>query len=254
MKHCSRLLAFGLIVSALLLARAADAASTVIISEFMAANSTTLADDDGEFSDWIELYNSSAASVNLLDWSLTDNAGSLTKWRFPATNVPPGGFITIFASEKNRRTPGAPLHTNFKLGAGGEYLALIEPDGVTVATQFSPAFPAQVTDVSFGFGLETTAFTLVPTNTAVRAFVPASGTLGNTWTLPGFDDSAWIAGTGAVGFDTGVPDPVEDLYSTAVSSTAPLAWWRFSETTGTAAAKYCRILSAHQAPVSSVAA
>ncbi|MBK7998230.1 MAG: lamin tail domain-containing protein [Verrucomicrobia bacterium] len=236
MNISTRILALGLLASALIAPCAANAASPVIISEFMAANSSTLADEDGEFSDWIELYNSSSANVNLLDWALTDNAGSPTKWRFPATNVPPGGFITIFASEKNRRTPGAPLHTNFKLGAGGEYLALVEPDGVTVATQFSPAFPAQVTDVSFGFGLETTSFTLLPTNAAVRALVPANGSLGNAWTLPAFDDSSWIAGTGAVGFDIGVPDPVEDLYSAAVSSAAPIAWWRFSETTGTAAA------------------
>ncbi len=231
-----RILALGLLVSVLGAPRAASAASPVILSEFMAANSTTLADEDGEFSDWIELYNASSASVNLLDWSLTDSAGSPTKWRFPATNIPPGAFITVFASEKNRRTPGAPLHTNFKLGAGGEYLALVEPDGVTIASQFAPAFPAQVTDVSFGFGLETATFTLVPTNAAARAFVPANGSLGNAWTLPGFDDSTWIAGNGAVGFDTGVPDPVEDLYSAAVSSAAPIAWWRFSETTGTAAA------------------
>lgn len=236
MYNSIRVLTFCLFASVVAAPHAASAASPVIISEFMAANSSTLADEDGEFSDWIELYNSSAASVNLLDWSLTDNAGSPAKWRFPATNVPPGGFITVFASEKNRRTPGAPLHTNFKLGAGGEYLALVEPDGVTIATQFSPAFPAQVTDVSFGFGLETTAFTLIPTNAAVRAFVPANSALGNSWTLPGIDDSAWITGTGAIGFDTGVPDPVEDLYSAAVSSAAPIAWWRFSETTGTAAA------------------
>lgn len=236
MNTSTRILAAALFASVLVVPGTASAASPVIISEFMAANSTTLADEDGEFSDWIELYNSSVASVNLLDWSLTDNAGSLTKWRFPATNVPPGGFITVFASEKNRRTPGAPLHTNFRLGASGEYLALIEPDGVTVATQFSPAFPAQVTDVSFGFGLETRSFTLVPTNAAIRALIPGGSTFGNSWTLANFDDSAWIAGAGAVGFDTGIPDPVEDLYSTTVSSAAPIAWWRFSETIGTAAA------------------
>jgi hypothetical protein len=210
------------------------AASPVVITEFMADNSSTLADEDGAYSDWIEIHNAGASTVNLFDWSLTDDVRNLTKWRFPATNLPPGGFMVVFASEKNRRIPGAPLHTNFKLGADGEYLALVEPDGVTLATQFAQEYP-QVTDVSFGFGIATTNFSLVATGAPVRVLVPSSGGLGMTWTFPGFDDSTWLAGTGAVGFDTGVTDPVEDLYSAAVAGAGPIAWWRFEETSGTSA-------------------
>ena len=42
------------------------------------------------------------------------------------------------------------LHTNFSLAKSGEYLALIKPDGVTRTTEFSPAYPEQVTDISYG--------------------------------------------------------------------------------------------------------
>ncbi len=212
------------------------AASPVVITEFMAANSTTLVDEDGDASDWIELSNVSSATVNLFRWSLTDSPGSLTKWQFPATNLPPGGFLVVFASEKNRRTPGAPLHTNFKLSASGEYLALVEADGATIASQFAPSFGPQVQDVSYGFGVLSTNFTVVTTGAVVRALVPSNGGLGTTWTLPEFDDSAWTAGAGAVGFDTGVVEPSEDLFATAVAAAAPIAWWRFEETTGTSAA------------------
>lgn len=89
--------------------------------------------------------------MNLDGWYLTDNAGNLTKWRFPATNLAGGSFMIVFASAKDRRVPGSRLHTSFSLTAGGEYLALVKPDGVTVASEYSPSYPQQVPDVSYGF-------------------------------------------------------------------------------------------------------
>src|SRR5437016_1476299 len=79
------------------------AASPLVISEFMASNSRTLADEDGAFEDWIEIQNRSAAAVNLDGWSLTDAAANLTKWRFPATNLAAGASVVVFASGKDRR-------------------------------------------------------------------------------------------------------------------------------------------------------
>lgn len=123
----------------------------VILSEFMASNRTTLRDDDGEFSDWIELHNRGAAAVSLNGWFLTDTAADLRRWRFPAVTLQPGEFFVVFASGKNRTNPTAVLHTNFRLERAGEYLALVRPDGVTAATEFAPAFPPQQDDVSYGF-------------------------------------------------------------------------------------------------------
>jgi len=125
------------------------ATGQVIISEFMAKNATSLVDEEGSHEDWIEIYNTSTNSVDLFNWSLTDNPGNLTKWRFPSTNIGPGKFIIVFASNKNRRTPGANLHTNFKLDPNpGEYLALVRPD-LTLATVFAPIHPAQAQDVAY---------------------------------------------------------------------------------------------------------
>src|SRR6185503_17963302 len=114
-------------------------AQNVSISEFLASNTSGLKDEDGEFSDWIEIFNGGTTTVNLNGWFLTDSPGNLTRWRFPATNVPPNGFLIVFASSKNRAVPGAPLHANFSLSAGGEYLALVRPDGITIASEFAPA-------------------------------------------------------------------------------------------------------------------
>src|ERR1051325_8511032 len=120
------------------------------ITEFMASNKTTLTDRDGSYSDWVEIYNPDAAAVSLNGWYLTDNASKKTKWQFPAVTIPAGGYLIVFADDKNLRDPAGELHTNFSLSADGEYLGLIQSDGKTVVSEFAPTFPAQTADVSYG--------------------------------------------------------------------------------------------------------
>jgi CotH protein/lamin tail-like protein len=121
------------------------------ITEFMASNDRTLADEDGDFPDWIEIANLGGTAKDISGWFLTDDVSNLQKWQFPATTtVVAGGFLVVYASDKNRAAAGAPLHTNFKLKASGEYLALVLPDGISVAHEFAPQYPTQYTDASFG--------------------------------------------------------------------------------------------------------
>lgn len=126
----------------------------VVISEFMASNDSAWADNDGEYSDWIELRNTGNQPVSLGGWHLTDNASNLTKWEFPAVELSAGAQLIVYASDKDRRDPTQPLHTNFKLGADGEYLGLVRPDGQTVEFAYAPAYPAQRTDISYGVGAD----------------------------------------------------------------------------------------------------
>ena len=126
------------------------ALSGVVINEFVASNGAAFVDEDGDSSDWIELYNSGSGTVNLGGWYLTDDAGVLMKWRLPSLNLNTGEYLVLFASGKNRAVVGGELHTNFSVSVDGEYLALIKPDGASVATEFSPAFPIQYRDISYG--------------------------------------------------------------------------------------------------------
>jgi hypothetical protein len=119
-----------------------------VISEFMADNQSTLADEDGQFSDWIELLNPTAGAVNLLGFFLTDDANDPTKWSFPNVSLAPGAYLIVWASGKNRVNPAAPLHTNFRLNKGGGYLGLFGP-GPLVVHEFNP-YPPQEGDVSYG--------------------------------------------------------------------------------------------------------
>ena len=50
----------------------------VVISELMASNATILQDEDGEFSDWIEILNTGDAAIDLAGWSLTDEVLELS--------------------------------------------------------------------------------------------------------------------------------------------------------------------------------
>jgi hypothetical protein len=179
----------------------ARALDDLIITELMAENDNTLADEDGDFPDWIEIYNAGTNSVNLEGWRLTDspdNPGSW--WRFPATNLPINQYIVVFASGKDRRIPGRPLHTDFKLNNSGDYLALAKPDGVTLASVY-PGYPLQVAGISYGIPMTLTASTIVSNGTPGKFTVPLNGNLGDSWTAIGFNDAGWLNVVNGVGFE-----------------------------------------------------
>jgi hypothetical protein len=200
-----------------LLAFTLSAPAQVIISEFMADNKKTLADEDNQFPDWIELYNTSAATVNLSGWALTDDPTHQQAWLFPATNLTAKGFLVVFASGKNRSVPGLPLHTDFSLKASGEYLALLKPDA-SVATEFAPAFPPQYPDISYGLAQNVTTNTLVSSGASARVRIPTDGSLGVTWAQIGFNDSTWTAGATGIGYETAVPGFAVHNYLASVST------------------------------------
>jgi hypothetical protein len=122
--------------------------SGVGISEFLATNVADVVDVDGDHSPWIELFNPTAAPVNLSGWSLTTDAGNLRQWNFPNVTLTPQSFIVVFASGKNRTNNLAELHTNFRPAVNGGYLALVNPGG-GVASAFVN-YPPQSTDISYG--------------------------------------------------------------------------------------------------------
>jgi len=192
-------------VAALLLAAVFSrihAADNLLITELMAVNTGPLADEDGDYEDWIEIHNPGTNAVNVGGWYLTDDAANLTKWQFPGTNVAPNGYLIVFASNKNRRTAGRPLHTNFRLSADGEYLGLVRPDGTTVAHAYAPKFSNQVQRISYGLPVVQTATTLLTTGAAARVYIPSNDVLADTWIQPAFDDAAWMPAVTGVGFET----------------------------------------------------
>ena len=137
-------------------------AQSVRVNEFMALNANSIMDEDGDYSDWIELVNDSTATINIQGWALTDDADDTQKWLFPDMTIAPGQYLVVFASGKDRIDADKELHTNFKLSGDGEYLALYNGLG-NIVTEFSPGFPAQVQDVSFAYFDGNFLATLIPT-------------------------------------------------------------------------------------------
>ncbi|MCC5937671.1 MAG: CotH kinase family protein [Lunatimonas sp.] len=135
-----------LIVSLTLLPRAKGFTQQLFINEIMSSNATTVADRDGDYSDWIEIYNQHDTPVNLQGFRLSDNLSNPEKWIFPSISVPAKSLLIVWASGKDTQT-GSEIHTNFSISASGEPLILSNPQGEVIDQIEAIAIP---TDISYG--------------------------------------------------------------------------------------------------------
>ncbi len=133
------------------------------VTEFLASNSAVLADEDGDFSDWIEIHNPSGKSASLTGWYLTDDAEEPDKWAFPSVTLAAGEYLVVFASGKDRSVAGSELHTSFKLGADGGSLVLVSPGDASGAREFGREYPKQYSDISYGLDGDLSRYFLTPT-------------------------------------------------------------------------------------------
>lgn len=125
----------------------AASAQSLHLNEIMSSNSATIADDDGDYPDWIELFNSGETTISLQGYGLSDNYNNPFKWTFPDVDIQPGQFMLIWASGKNRTEVSGPLHTNFSIAAAGEEIILTTPEGARIDELAPVAIP---TDISIG--------------------------------------------------------------------------------------------------------
>ena len=101
----------------------------VIIYEVVTSNQSGIRDKDGDYSDWIELYNNSNEPINLKGYGLSDNIDQPFKWLFPDIVIGAKSFLIVYASEKDYREADGELHTNFKLNKDGDVLMLSDNHG-----------------------------------------------------------------------------------------------------------------------------
>ncbi len=116
----------------------------LFINEFMASNDAVIADEAGDYDDWIELYNGSGAAIELSGFYLSDDANNPTKWALPDITLPVGDFLLVWADDEEDE---GDLHTNFKLSASGEEIILANSFGSVIDyVSFGP----QETDEAVG--------------------------------------------------------------------------------------------------------
>ena len=171
------------------------------ITEFMAFNAHSLTDDDGDHSDWIEIFNPGADPLPVAGYALSDDPLTPEKWLFPDAEIPAYGYLVVFASGKDRVSPDGTLHTNFKLNGDGESLLLSDADGALLQ---QIDFPMQFEDASFGVRQTAQTTVLFDAGEPLRytAALPDPAFID-----PDFDDSAWAEGAAGVGFDNVLPPP-----------------------------------------------
>ena len=124
----------------------------LVINEFMASNSSgsDVNDPQGDYDDWIEIYNAGDTAINIAGMYLTDDLNEPTKWQIPsdnpfATTIPAHWYLLIWADSD---TGDAGLHANFQLDATGEKIGLFDIDGSTLIDSIS--FSEQRLDISYG--------------------------------------------------------------------------------------------------------
>ena len=152
---------------------AVSAHAQLYLNEMMSSNSVTIPDNYGVYSDWVELYNSGPGAVDTNGYYITDTPTNLTQWRFPSRIIPTGGYLLVWASNKDIANTSGPLHTNFAIKAGGEPIILTLPDGVTQADAFPSV--ALSNDQSYG---------RLPDGSANLVILPAPSPNGNNSVIP----------------------------------------------------------------------
>jgi len=116
----------------------------LFINEFMASNNTTIADEHGNYGDWIEIYNESEEGIWLGDKYLSDNLASPSKWQMPDFTLDSKGFVLFWA---DGNPANGEFHTNFKLSKDGEEIGIFT-ENQTIIDEIT--FGPQTTDISYG--------------------------------------------------------------------------------------------------------
>lgn len=97
----------------------------LVINEVMADNDTTVKDENGQYEDWIEIHNPSDRVVSLDGLYLSDDISDPTAWPCPPVKIQPGEYVLFWCDDDEDQ---GPLHTDFKLSAGGEEIGLFDLD------------------------------------------------------------------------------------------------------------------------------
>jgi len=122
----------------------------LVINEFLASNDFSFPGPEGDFPDWIEIYNAGSEDVDLSGYFMADDlVDPEAMYQIPGTfpdsvTVPAGGYILFFA---NKGEATSVLNLNFKLGSSGEQIGFWAPDESVID---SLTYGEQQADTSYG--------------------------------------------------------------------------------------------------------
>lgn len=140
----------------------------IFINEIMADNENTLADEAGEYDDWIELYYTGSAPLFLGDKFLSDDESNPTKWKFNDSWIYPNQFKVVWLDKDEEQ---GLFHANFKLSAGGEFI------GIFNNVDFGHSL---INGIHFGEQTADVAYARIPNGTGDFVFQDATPAASNT--------------------------------------------------------------------------
>ena len=174
----------------------------IVINELLASNGTTNVDQDGEYDDWVEIYNKGNVAVDLAGYTITDDKTDFTLFTFPAgTVIQPNEYIIVWA-DKEMEQDG--YHGDLKLSASGESLYLTNAE---LSIIDSVSFGEQETDISYG---------RYPNGTGAFRVMTPTPSLENVSAISGVNDFG-------IGFNLNIyPNPAKDelniIYDKGINS------------------------------------
>jgi len=119
------------------------------ITEIMANNTYTHKDEDGDYSDYIEIYNGYNHQINLEGYYLSDSEFETNKWMFPNIIIKPNEYLIIYASGKDKCNNKEKIcHTNFKLSSKGETLTFTDKSN-NIINKFT--YESITNDIAYGY-------------------------------------------------------------------------------------------------------
>ena len=148
--------------------------SDLVINEFMADNENTVADQDGEYDDWIEFYNNGSEEIALQGFYLSDDVSQPDQWAFPDTTIAAGDYLIVWADNDEEQEG---LHANFKLSSSGETI-LLSGAGLDMIDEVT--FSQQIADTTTG---------RYPNGTGDFVFMPPTFAAENSLTITGIDEN-----------------------------------------------------------------
>ncbi len=105
----------------------------LVLNELMASNSSTVIDNYGEYSDWIELYNGSDEDISLKNYMISDDPSKPEKYIFPSITISAGEYLVIWASGRNETDEEKRIvHLPFGISKAKEEVCLFEPSGAEI--------------------------------------------------------------------------------------------------------------------------
>lgn len=109
----------------------------LVFSEVMAANRTAMPDENGNYPDWLEIWNSSDHAINLKDVGLS-NKGTSIKFLFPDMELAAGERVIVLCDKKNQAIAGKPMHAKFSISSNGEELYIYDPNAYLIDSVKTP--------------------------------------------------------------------------------------------------------------------